>query len=210
MAVQGWRAIDDEHVEVEMTWGEEPALKFTMTLAAAGVSTWGVESMDSTTRIGARLLRRVPIGTMERHARNYLVASVLGRANEMEESVVPLLEQLRDDHPVEAEFKRDGLELRDRMRELASWVVDVAMPELREAPTADGRYAQAAAAYVAAIQDRSTAPVRDAARHLMLSEKTTRNYIYKARERGLLTPTSGGKAGGQLTDKARGFLNDAS
>ncbi len=69
----------------------------------------------------------------------------------------------------------------------------------------DGYYAEVAAAYVSRLD--SSSALADLADELALSPSQARNLLYAARRKGLLTEAPGGKAGGQLTDKAKDLLN---
>lgn len=69
----------------------------------------------------------------------------------------------------------------------------------------DKDYAEIAAEYVEAMAN-SEAPVKHLAAKLNYGEQTIRALLHEARERDLLTDASKGKAGGQLTEKARRML----
>jgi hypothetical protein len=89
-----------------------------------------------------------------------------------------------------------------------SWAVDAA-----RRPGSRGRddvhYAEVAAAYVAAFKAGSDRPVVDVADSLYVAPKTVSNKLFRARERGLLTSPPRGRAGGELTGKAKALLRDA-
>jgi hypothetical protein len=89
-----------------------------------------------------------------------------------------------------------------------TWAVDAA-----RRPGSRGRddvhYAEVAAAYVAAFKAGSDRPVVDVAESLFVAPKTVSNKLFRARERGLLTSPPRGRAGGELTDKAKALLRDA-
>lgn len=89
-----------------------------------------------------------------------------------------------------------------------TWAVDAA-----RRPGSRGRddvhYAEVAAAYVAAFKAGSDRPVVDVAESLYVAPKTVSNKLFRARERGLLTSPPRGRAGGELTDKAKALLRDA-
>jgi hypothetical protein len=78
----------------------------------------------------------------------------------------------------------------------------------------DRFYAVVAAAYVDALKRGSRQPVRAAARTLGESSGGTyepayvRDLLHVARQRGLLTRPPKGRAGGELTEKALGALNE--
>lgn len=70
-------------------------------------------------------------------------------------------------------------------------------------------YARLAAEYVELLTTSST-PTKDLAERHNYSSTSMRDYLNQARSRDLLTPSPSGRAGGQLTDKARRLLNAAS
>jgi hypothetical protein len=62
--------------------------------------------------------------------------------------------------------------------------------------------------YVKAIETNPTSPIKQmAAESGVYSESAIRAYVNKARVRGLLTTAPPGRAGGELTDKARDLLS---
>jgi hypothetical protein len=65
------------------------------------------------------------------------------------------------------------------------------------------------AAYARLVKDRHPAPVKAAAAECHYSPRYASKRIADARECGYLTPTSRGRAGGQLTDEARDLLQRA-
>jgi hypothetical protein len=71
-------------------------------------------------------------------------------------------------------------------------------------PSGDLKLAQYAEIYERHRGSRSQ--MRDAAVEAKLEPIQMRNYIYRARRRGLLTKTSAGRAGGDLTPRARSLL----
>jgi hypothetical protein len=75
----------------------------------------------------------------------------------------------------------------------------------------DVRLAQTAKLYVEALQTGSKRPVADVQDQLAqeghrYNATTIRTMLNRARKRGLLTPASKGRAGGDLTDEARKLL----
>ncbi len=72
---------------------------------------------------------------------------------------------------------------------------------------ADVRYAQIAARYVELVEHTDT-PRAQIADEFHLGNETIQNYLYRARERGLLTSPGQGRTGGQLTERARAILRD--
>lgn len=88
-----------------------------------------------------------------------------------------------------------------------------ALDEIGEEPRRPGRagrpdsfYAQVASTYVRAQEAGSSRPTKDAAEALGLKQSYVRDVLHDARERGLLTKTLPGRAGGRLTAKARRLL----
>jgi hypothetical protein len=90
---------------------------------------------------------------------------------------------------------------------------DVELKEfkLHPRPGRQGRsdtfYAGVAAQYVE-ISGSSSTPTKDLAEKLHLSASRTRDLLHQARQRKLLTKTTRGLAGGQLTEKAKGLLDE--
>jgi hypothetical protein len=73
----------------------------------------------------------------------------------------------------------------------------------------DSFYAQVAARYVHHLTSTDQAPTAALADEMTVSVSSVRGLLYEARRRGLLTDAPPGRAGGQLTDKARGLLHGA-
>jgi DNA-binding transcriptional ArsR family regulator len=61
--------------------------------------------------------------------------------------------------------------------------------------------------YLARVGQGVESPVMELASQLGVSQKTASNYLFKARERALLTTAGQGRAGGALTDKAKEILD---
>jgi hypothetical protein len=86
------------------------------------------------------------------------------------------------------------------------WITEFKAHPRPGRPGRDDRdYAEIAERYVGLRGSR--APVRDLAQHLGISTPQARNLIYEARRRDLLTRVAQGRAGGELTEKARGLLD---
>jgi len=78
----------------------------------------------------------------------------------------------------------------------------------RPRSTSDRELADLAAAYVTAIEEGSVNPVAVAALERSYSHSHARDKLHEARERGLLTrPPTAGRAGGELTQKARALVS---
>jgi hypothetical protein len=63
-----------------------------------------------------------------------------------------------------------------------------------------------AVAYAKAAKAGSARPVEDAAQALAMTVPRARDLVYKARQRGLLTPADWGLPGGELTPQATALL----
>jgi hypothetical protein len=68
-------------------------------------------------------------------------------------------------------------------------------------------YAEWAAEYVAALS-RSSRPVREMARKHGKPLQTMTNLVKKCRDKEMLTPTTQGRPGGQLTERAKELLEE--
>jgi hypothetical protein len=75
-------------------------------------------------------------------------------------------------------------------------------------PVAPETLLDVADAYARAVKDRSAQPTRDAAKALGMEMGRVRDYVHRARTRGLLTPTAPGRLGGTLTPRARAMLRE--
>lgn len=67
-------------------------------------------------------------------------------------------------------------------------------------------YAQIAEQYVQIYDKTLSQPIKVLSEALCLSRSSVNHLIFTARQRGLLSPASPGKAGGYLTDKAKATL----
>lgn len=128
--------------------------------------------------ISARRLQRVPVGAMQRAVR----------------AAVTLAHDPEEDDDGSETIRRLALDFLDRQRPTSSG-------------RGDAQYAAVAAMYVELLDAGDSRPVTVLADRMHFGEKTIRNYLFKARERGLLTSVGPGKAGGQLTDKAKEILD---
>jgi hypothetical protein len=137
--------------------------------------------------ITARLLRAVPLGSLEVTARSYL--AIVYR------QVAPLVERSSSGSMSSAwrdQFEQTSLQRR---------------PGRQGRPDRD--YAVLAAAYVAAVKERCPNPVARTAQAMHIAPATARNGLSEARRRGLLeTPPVRNRAGGQLTPRALLLLAD--
>lgn len=128
--------------------------------------------------VTARLLRRVPLGELERSMRRRLHA------------VLTTSEAHVANEP-RSQFMHDYLD---------------ALVNVIERPGRRGRddlqYARIAAMYVQILDSGSSRPNAEAAAALHFSPSQFSQLIYRARQRGLLSPSPPGRAGGALTKKA--------
>lgn len=74
----------------------------------------------------------------------------------------------------------------------------------------DEYYARLAAAYVKTCKKGSPSPVANMAKARGVSAATLRQALLRARKRGLLTRQTAGKAGGELTPRAKSLLKKGS
>lgn len=182
----------------ELWWKAVPHLRFDLRVAADG----RVEELKVTAppgrSVGSRNLREVPVGLMVRTVRKRIAdhaKSVRSSADHLK----GLPKRLgRPDLEVAALRAQQGADYAD---ELASRWEKAANSRDRRGNT---YYASVAAAYVELLADR--APVAALAKNLGVSASKVRNDLFAARERGLLTSTGQGRAGGELTDEAREIL----
>lgn len=70
----------------------------------------------------------------------------------------------------------------------------------------DREFAELAAEYIAACEEGSRRPVADIAERQGRSLEAVRQDLYRARKKGLLTRQTAGRAGGQLTPRAKALL----
>lgn len=74
----------------------------------------------------------------------------------------------------------------------------------------DREFAELAARYLAACESGSRRPVADVAEREGRSLEAVRQDLYRARKKGLLTRQTAGRAGGQLTPRAKKLLKKGS
>lgn len=135
----------------------------------------------------ARQIREVPIGAICDVARSVLIERIDSRA---------------------ADTSLTAKERRALRKVAERWAADFA-EQPRTGPK--GRdlhdYALLAAQYVELLGHPN--PVEMLAERLHLSVQQTRNLVWQARRRGLLTPVRQGRAGGNLTETALALLREA-
>lgn len=196
MTVETWE-IDETtgRTKATLKWADAPDASFDFELSTGGrVLSFTARSPDG---ISARGLRQVPIGAMQRALRRDISLILRGEPEPVGAPgrfVIRKGERVVPYHPI---FERD------EWRHLARDFED--RPRPGAAGRADEHYAALAAMYVDLLAT-SSRPTQDLADLLGEKVSAIRNYIYKARERGLLTTAGRGKAGGELTDKARRLL----
>ena len=181
----------------DLRWAGAPEIAFHLELTKDGrLLEWRAVA-DEGASIGVRQLREVPIGAMERALRSYISEEI------------PLTRRIYNT-PQLAVISPTAVPDADSAAELRKWRELAADFARRPRPGVKGRsdesYAALAACYVAAFERGEMSPVRAVARELGIGETTIRNLLTKARERGLLTATEPGRAGGALTHKASRLL----
>ncbi|MCU1483668.1 MAG: hypothetical protein JWN67_414 [Actinomycetia bacterium] len=207
MSVVELNATNNEGVDAELRWSQAPSLSFHIHVEPDGrVTELRVRAIYDPTvglthgMIGTRDLRSVPVGLMQRAVRTRLA----DHARAVRASAEHLRDVVRRGHP-ELEVAVLGAE---RGAEYAETVL--AELDERPRPGAAGRgdrhYAVIAAIYVGLLDDGVKAPVAELARRLTVSPSTARNYLFTARERGLLTSVGQGRSGGVLTEAAERLL----
>lgn len=187
MAVDSVEYTDAGTVRAEVVWFRAPELTFNLEVSGDGRVLEFRARAGAGGSISARRLRVAPIGEMQRAIRNYATSAD---------------EAFREDDP-DDETSTDARAT--MLRKLAQDFLDRGRPGA--AGRGDAQYAAIAAGYVGMLDAGEAHPVAALAADLSLSEKTIRNYLFKARERGLLTSLGRGKAGGQLTNKAKEILD---
>ena len=160
-------------------------------------------------RLTARGLRRAPLGEMERAVRSEAHELAL---RELDLHASPGGIARRSREPVSYRPSEEEVASVVERRALAIAAFRMAndfaeRPRPGSAGRGDTHYAAVAASYVALLDAGDPRPVAALADQLHLSVTTVRNLLYKARERGLLTSAGRGRAGGQLTDKAKEMLS---
>lgn len=196
LEVRSWKRDAVGSVSGEIWWSGAPELLFSVVLAAdGGLVELRVRAREGE-RVRARQMRDAPLGGFERIVRS---AATSSRAHHgLRPYQPPRLDAVDD----EGSVGRDDLD-RERMRWRA-WAADfVLRPRTGAGGRGDRPYAALAACYVAAFERGEPSPVREVAAELGFDETAVRNYLTKARERGLLTNAGPGRPGGQLTEKAR-------
>lgn len=175
-----------------LTWDGAPGCAFELEITRDGrLLSLRVDAPDGGT-LGSRLLREVPVGEMERALRRAALPVRAARAYR-----TPLL----------TEVDSGGADAEADLLRWRAWSSEfVVRPRPGAAGRGDRPYAAVAACYVAAFERGEATPARAVAAELGFEETAVRNYLTKARERGLLTSAVPGRPGGQLTDKARGQL----
>lgn len=140
------------------------------------------ELLEQTGGVTARLLRRVPMGELATKARLFAFAQMDSVAG------------------VETNTARKA-----EYRKLRARVASPRRPGRRGKP--DIEYARLAEAYVHRLGEPT--PLASLAEALSYSESQVRNLLYTARSKGLLTQAPKGRAGGELTSKAKRLLKEA-
>ena len=182
--------------EVELEHEAYPRLRFRIELTGDGVvglqvadrrmladrrpwdrADWAKEPPAPLT---ARLVHALPLGALERRARRAVL-----------EETQPFLAP---------KYRTTGYAR--SVTQLVESVQRTMRPGRRGRPIAE--YAALAARYVELLKEGRGLP--GLARDIHLSDSQVRNLLYAARQKGLLTAAPKGKAGGELTEKAKQLL----
>lgn len=214
MTVLSFGENDRGHLVGDVRWRAAPGAVFQLELTRDGrLIEWRARA-DEGRALSARQLRAAPVGAMERSIRRKAeaVASALGEVAELARQVMAGIEpDLNDPDPIEQAYAAAHAVLSRRLpggeRYAASLADFAERPRTGPAGRSDQSYAALAALYVQVIAEGAERPIGAVAGRLGLAQKTVQNHLYKARERGLLTSLGRGKAGGQLTDKAKEMLS---
>ena len=204
VAVEDWQQTKDGSVVGKVRWAAAPGAVFLLEITSDGrlVKCWA--TADEGKALSARQLRAAPVGAMERSIRR----EVAGTGEAMQTFTTlyrGLVERWLPEGSAErAELLDQAAGLPEFARSLADFAE---RPRTGPAGRDDRSYAALAALYVRLINDGEQRPIRAVADRLGLAEKTVQNHLFKARERGLLTSLGRGRAGGQLTDKAKEILS---
>jgi hypothetical protein len=180
---------DSGTVRALVRWGSAPGVSYVLEVMPDGRLIEFCARADAAGEVSARGLRKAPLGRMQAAVRSEVAEVVEGwrwsaRKRNVRASLMEDIEALARDF---LERERPGAAGRD-----------------------DAHYAAIAAMYLDVLADpqRGTTPVlKILAERLGKSPKTVRNYLFEARERSLLTSLGRGRAGGQLTDKAKEILS---
>lgn len=183
--------LENGNLAGEVRWSATPEVTYSLEITPGGVVIEFTARSDS--GLTWRRVRPAPLGEMKRALRHRAVedADLLAGAPE----VVTLTSSKWGTVPAYWTKTNPA-----RM----AW--ERAARDLETKPT-DVKHASIAAMYVRLLDEKEPRPVVALAQQLHLGHKTVRNYLFTARERGLLTSAGRGVAGGQLTDKARRLLD---
>lgn len=174
----------------EVLWDAAPGVHYKLEVTPDGQLRQFTAMACTGGTVTARGLRLAPIGEMQRAVRK--------RVQDLTSMAAKAL--IRSD-----DQDQETVDAADRLRKAADDFSD--RPRPGSAGRGDHRYAAVAAVYVDLLDAGDPSPVVTMASVLHLSVKTVRNLLYKAREKGLLTSAGRGRAGGQLTDKAKEILD---
>lgn len=194
----------EEGVRGLVVWGEAADHRFRLTVAPDSRVTELVVTAPDGGAISSRKLREIPIVRMQRAISQKVEEQAELDAAELDTLQVP---------PGRPDLTRGVADRRAYLTARAA-----AWPDFTERPGRPGRpdveYARVAALYVKCVRD-DPRPIdalkseldrlaRDPLSHL--SKSSVRNLVSECRRRGLLTKVGQGRAGGQLTTKAKELL----
>lgn len=190
--------IADDGARADLRWDEAPDLTFVLTVRRDGtVAELTIKAPPDGT-VGTRSLRSVPVGLMQRAIRSEMER----QARDANASADRLAEVIPAGRPDLRQVITGQRGWAAAVRELVDDFGD--RPRPGAAGRSDRHYAAIAAMYVDLLDQPR--PVLAVAERSGLSEKSVRNLLFKARERGLLTSIGRGRAGGELTDAAKDLL----
>jgi hypothetical protein len=162
-----------------------PGWLFVLTFAPTGeFGGFEVRRQDGGAVVTRRLLRDIPLGELEHAARM---------------KFAPLADAV-------AAIPSDDVHELARDWYLRAVTASGALRRPGRRGRVDHYYAALAAMYVDLVQRGSSRPNVELAETLCVNTQTVTNQLYEARKRGLLTQAAQGRAGGELTDKARQIL----
>jgi hypothetical protein len=195
--VESWTRARSGQVSGCVSWTGSPHLTFELTINPDGGLVQLLTRAQPGNVVRARQLREAPVGAMERALR---AAATEQSPRSGPPYRTPRLEIV--------DRQRSGGEDPDQERmRWRAWTADfILRPRTGTGGRSDRPYAALAACYVAAFERGEISPVKAVARELAFEDRAVRNYLTKARERGLLTPADPGCPGGRLTEKSRRIL----
>ena len=207
MTVRSFAVRSTGEIHANVTWNAVPELDFEVVMRRGGDLLEVNAKAKEGYRISARRLRLAPVGEMQRAIR----ARVDRTAGMLAGTYVKLGDEVQiweGDRPAgtrritKEDQVRHQLDV-ERYRAAAAAFEEVPRPGA--AGRGEHHYAAIAKLYVSLLAEPN--PTEVLAAQLGVSTKTASNLLFKAREKQLLTSLGRGRAGGELTDKARRLLD---